>query len=101
MCGQLENVKVEQDELDQELDRVNAQQVELEGDFSKYFDKTVSKGFYNLHVHSAILAPLEEAVSKNRSSSGHHVDNERERTYNLAGSVDAQIKLLAQDLREV
>ena len=49
----------------------------------------------------AILAPLEEAVSKNRSSSGHHVDNERERTYNLAGSVDAQIKLLAQDLREV
>ena len=47
------------------------------------------------------MAPLEEAVSKNRSSSGHHVDNERERTYNLAGSVDAQIKLLAQDLREV
>ena len=31
LCGQLENVKVEQDELDQELDRVNAQQVELEG----------------------------------------------------------------------
>ena len=47
------------------------------------------------------MVPLEEAVSKNRSSSGHHVDNERERTYNLAGSVDAQIKLLAQDLREV
>ena len=35
LCGQLENVKVEQDELDQELDRVNAQQVELEGIFSK------------------------------------------------------------------
>lgn len=33
LCGQLENVKVEQDELDQELDRVNAQQVELEGIF--------------------------------------------------------------------
>ena len=37
LCGQLENVKVEQDELDQELDRVNAQQVELEGNFSKHF----------------------------------------------------------------
>ena len=32
LCSQLENVKVEQDELDQELDRVNAQQVELEGE---------------------------------------------------------------------
>jgi nuclear pore complex protein Nup62 len=79
LCNQLESVKVEQDELDQELDRVNAQQVELE----------------------AILKPLEDAASKNRSSSQQHVDNERERTYNLAGSVDAQIKLLAQDLREV
>ena len=50
----------------------------------------------------AILAPLEEAVSKNKpSSQHHHVDNERERTYSLAGSVDAQIKLLAQDLKEV
>ena len=48
-----------------------------------------------------MLAPLEEAVQKNRSSSIHHVDNERERTYNLAGSVDAQIKLVAEDLREV
>ena len=51
---------------------------------------------------SAILAPLEEAVAKNKpASQHHHVDNERERTYSLAGSVDAQIKLLAQDLKEV
>ena len=50
----------------------------------------------------AILAPLEDAVAKNRpSAQHHHVDNERERTYNLAGSVDHQIKLLAQDIREV
>ena len=33
LCSQLETVKVEQDELDQELDRVNAQQAELEGLF--------------------------------------------------------------------
>ena len=31
----------------------------------------------------------------------HNVDSERERTYNLAGSVDAQIKSLAAELREV
>ena len=66
------------------------------------FESESKKTHRNLELtFLAILAPLEEAVSKNRSSSGHHVDNERERTYNLAGSVDAQIKLLAQDLREV
>ena len=37
LCSQLENVKVEQDELDQELDRVNAQQVELEGESLSQF----------------------------------------------------------------
>ena len=85
---------MEQDELDQELDRVNAQQVELEGEISSLTN--------NIHIYIlAILKPLEDAASKNRSSSQQHVDNERERTYNLAGSVDAQIKLLAQDLREV
>ena len=31
LCSQLENVKIEQEELDQELDRVTAQQLELEG----------------------------------------------------------------------
>lgn len=35
LCAQLETVKVEQDELDQELDRVNAQQAELEGTFGR------------------------------------------------------------------
>ena len=50
LCGQLENVKVEQDELDQELDRVNAQQVELEGDFSRIF-RRFREHFLNLRVH--------------------------------------------------
>ena len=55
-----------------------------------------------INANKAILAPLEEAVVKNKpGSQHHHVDNERERTYSLAGSVDAQIKLLAQDLKEV
>ena len=36
LCSQLESVKVEQDELDQELDRVNAQQAELEGKFENF-----------------------------------------------------------------
>ena len=31
LSNQLDQVKIEQNELDQELDRVNAQQVELEG----------------------------------------------------------------------
>lgn len=45
--------------------------------------------------------PLEEAAARQKSSSMHNVDTERERTYNLAGSVDAQIKSLAAELREV
>ena len=45
--------------------------------------------------------PLEEAAARQKSSSLHNVDTERERTYNLAGSVDVQIKSLAADLREV
>ena len=55
---------------------------------------------FNPHL-SAILAPLEEAAMRQKSSSSHNVDTERERTYSLAGSVDAQIKSLATELREV
>lgn len=79
LCSDLERVKMQQNDLDNELDRVASQQAELE----------------------AILLPLEEASSRSKSSSMHNVDTERERTYNLAGSVDAQIKSLAAELREV
>lgn len=79
LCSDLEKVKMQQSDLDNELDKVASQQAELE----------------------AILAPLEEAAARQKSSSSHNVDTERERTYSLAGSVDAQIKSLATELREV
>ena len=47
LCSQLESVKVEQDELDQELDRVNAQQAELEGKLWKLCDATLKGLFSN------------------------------------------------------
>jgi len=78
---ELATVKKHQAKLDQELDRVAAQQNDLE----------------------TILGPLEETAKKQKqtNSLAHNVDNERERTFALAGSVDAQIKALALELREV
>ena len=48
------------------------------------------------------MGPLEETAKKQKqiNSLAHNVDNERERTFALAGSVDAQIKALALELRE-
>ncbi|CAK8674328.1 unnamed protein product [Clavelina lepadiformis] len=79
-----EKVKSDQDRLNQELDFIKTQQQELED----------------------LLLPLEESTRQQAPSLGssvhtHHADMERERTYNLAENIDAQLKRMVQDLREV
>uniref|UniRef100_A0A8D2M5J5 Nucleoporin NSP1-like C-terminal domain-containing protein n=1 Tax=Zonotrichia albicollis TaxID=44394 RepID=A0A8D2M5J5_ZONAL len=66
--------------LDQELDFILSQQKELED----------------------LLTPLEESV-KEQSGTIYlqHADEERERTYKLAENIDAQLKRMAQDLKDI
>ncbi|XP_027701373.1 nuclear pore glycoprotein p62 isoform X2 [Vombatus ursinus] len=77
---EVEKVKLDQKRLDQELDFILSQQKELED----------------------LLAPLEEAV---KEQSGiiylQHADEEREKTYKLAENIDAQLKRMAQDLKDI
>ncbi|XP_074134280.1 nuclear pore glycoprotein p62 isoform X2 [Sminthopsis crassicaudata] len=77
---EVEKVKLDQKRLDQELDFILSQQKELED----------------------LLAPLEDAV---REQSGtiflQHADEEREKTYKLAENIDAQLKRMAQDLKDI
>ncbi|XP_036596376.1 nuclear pore glycoprotein p62 isoform X3 [Trichosurus vulpecula] len=77
---EVEKVKLDQKRLDQELDFILSQQKELED----------------------LLAPLEEAV-KEQSGTIYlqHADEEREKTYKLAENIDAQLKRMAQDLKEI
>ncbi|XP_030650215.1 nucleoporin 62 like [Chanos chanos] len=76
----MEKVKLDQRRLDQELDFILSQQKELED----------------------LLGPLEESV-KEQSGSIYmqNADEERERTYKLAENVDAQLKRMSQDLKEI
>ncbi|XP_028816204.1 nucleoporin 62 like [Denticeps clupeoides] len=76
----MEKVKLDQRRLDQELDFILSQQKELED----------------------LLDPLEEMV-KEQSGTIYmqNADEERERTYKLAESVDAQLKRMSQDLKEI
>jgi len=67
-------VRQDQERLDHELDFVNGQQAELE----------------------EALRPLEISLSGNVP-----VDTERERTYQLAENLDAQLKRMSEDLKEV
>uniref|UniRef100_A0A4X2KQL4 Nuclear pore glycoprotein p62 n=1 Tax=Vombatus ursinus TaxID=29139 RepID=A0A4X2KQL4_VOMUR len=75
-----EKVKLDQKRLDQELDFILSQQKELED----------------------LLAPLEEAM-KEQSGTIYlqHADEEREKTYKLAENIDAQLKSMAQDLKDI
>uniref|UniRef100_F6VNJ6 Nuclear pore glycoprotein p62 n=1 Tax=Ornithorhynchus anatinus TaxID=9258 RepID=F6VNJ6_ORNAN len=75
-----EKVKLDQKRLDQELDFILSQQKELED----------------------LLTPLEESV-KEQSGTIYlqHADEERERTYKLAENIDAQLKRMAQDLKDI
>ncbi|XP_035181561.1 nucleoporin-62 C-terminal-like protein isoform X2 [Oxyura jamaicensis] len=77
---EVEKVKLDQKRLDQELDFILSQQKELED----------------------LLTPLEESV-KEQSGTIHlqHADEEREKTYKLAENIDAQLKRMAQDLKDI
>ncbi|KAH0630731.1 hypothetical protein JD844_003914 [Phrynosoma platyrhinos] len=77
---EVEKVKLDQKRLDQELDFILSQQKELED----------------------LLVPLEESV-KEQSGTIYlqHADEEREKTYKLAENIDAQLKRMAQDLKDI
>nr|XP_028576077.1 nuclear pore glycoprotein p62-like isoform X2 [Podarcis muralis] len=77
---EVEKVKLDQKRLDQELDFILSQQKELED----------------------LLVPLEESV-KEQSGTVYlqHADEEREKTYKLAENIDAQLKRMAQDLKDI
>ncbi|XP_071388053.1 nucleoporin 62 like [Centroberyx affinis] len=77
---EMEKVKLDQRRLNQELDFILSQQKELED----------------------LLSPLEESV-KEQSGTIYmqNADEERERTYKLAENVDAQLKRMSQDLKEI
>ncbi|CAH7455673.1 nuclear pore glycoprotein p62 [Phodopus roborovskii] len=77
---EVEKVKLDQKRLDQELDFILSQQKELED----------------------LLSPLEESV-KEQSSTIYlqHADEEREKTFKLAENIDAQLKRMAQDLKDI
>ncbi|KAK7099218.1 nuclear pore glycoprotein p62-like [Littorina saxatilis] len=76
----LERVKLEQQKLDHELDFVHSQQREL----------------------AEMLTPLDAALEAMPAISyQQHADLEREHTYQLAESLDAQLKRMGQDLKEI
>ncbi|XP_076987074.1 nuclear pore glycoprotein p62 [Tamandua tetradactyla] len=77
---EVEKVKLDQRRLDQELDFILSQQKELED----------------------LLSPLEESA-KEQSGTIYlqHADEEREKTYKLAENIDAQLKRMAQDLKDI
>lgn len=77
---EVEKVKLDQKRLDQELDFILSQQKELED----------------------LLSPLEEAAKEQGGSVYlQHADEEREKTYKLAENIDAQLKRMAQDLKDI
>ncbi|CAI9743494.1 Hypothetical predicted protein [Octopus vulgaris] len=76
----LDRVKVDQQRLDNELDFIHSQQKELED----------------------LLTPLEASVEQLPPLSyQHHADIEREHTYQLAESIDGQLKRMVLDLKEI
>ncbi|XP_004414471.1 PREDICTED: nuclear pore glycoprotein p62-like [Odobenus rosmarus divergens] len=78
--GEVEKVKLDQQRLEQELDFILSQQKELED----------------------LLTPLEEFV-KDQSGSAYlqHADEGHGKTYKLAENIDAQLKRMAQDLKDI
>lgn len=78
--GDMERVKVDQQKLDHELDFIHSQQRELE----------------------ELLAPLEKAVEQQPNINiQQHSALERENTYQLAENIDAQLKRMLSDLKEI
>uniref|UniRef100_A0A673UNM9 Nuclear pore glycoprotein p62 n=1 Tax=Suricata suricatta TaxID=37032 RepID=A0A673UNM9_SURSU len=78
--GEVEKVKLDQKRLEQELDYILSQQKELED----------------------LLTPLEEFV-KDQTGSAYlqHEDEEPGKIYKLAENIDAQLKQMAQDLKDI
>lgn len=77
---EMEKVKLDQRRLNQELDFILSQQKELED----------------------LLCPLEDSVKEQGVTIYmQNADEERERTYKLAENVDAQLKRMSQDLKEI
>jgi len=76
----VERVKIDQARLDQELDFILGQQRELED----------------------MLSPLEQAMDQLPPITyQQHADIEREHTYRLSENIDAQLKRMASDLKEI
>ncbi|CAB4054083.1 NUP62 [Lepeophtheirus salmonis] len=75
---QVEKVKLDQQRLEHELDFIKGQQSELE----------------------EILRPLESSLNTS-DTSGPPPDTERERTYHLAETMDAQLQRMSEDLKEI
>ncbi|XP_041365873.1 nuclear pore glycoprotein p62-like isoform X2 [Gigantopelta aegis] len=77
---EVERVKMDQQKLDHELDFIHSQQRELKD----------------------LLSPLEKELDQLPSISyQQHADLEREHTYQLAENLDAQLKRMGQDLKEI
>ncbi|KAK6192053.1 hypothetical protein SNE40_003599 [Patella caerulea] len=75
----VDKVKTDQQKLDHEIDFIHAQQRELE----------------------ELLQPLEKSLEQLPPISfQQHADLQREHTYQLAESIDAQMKRMGQDLKE-
>lgn len=77
--GEVEKVKLDQKRLEKELDFILSQQKELED----------------------LLIPLEESVKDQNGSVYLQHTDERESTYKLAENIDAQLKRMAQDLKDI
>lgn len=76
----VDRVKIDQQRLDNELDFIRSQQKELED----------------------LLTPLETSMEQLPPLSyQHHADIEREHTYQLAESIDGQLKRMVLDLKEI
>jgi len=76
----MQKVKSDQDRMDREVDFVIAQQKELE----------------------EMLAPLEqEALNLEPTSIQHHTDFERQTTYNSATTVNAQLRGMAERIKDI
>lgn len=76
----VEKLKLDQQRLDHELDFIAAQQGEL----------------------AELIEPLERAVrDAPELTLQHHADLEREHTYHLAENVNAQLKRMSQDIKEI
>jgi len=78
--NEVSRVKAEQQRLDRELDFILSQQQELE----------------------EMLEPIETQLkTQDTIQHSQHADIEREKTYKLAENIDAQLKRMMQDLREI